>query len=440
MLTDSDIAAKYVRNPWAGGAPAGGDANAPGSPEAFICHGPVPAEREQAEMLRSFLEHEGVRCVMAPCDSPAALEAIRLLVLVFSNHAHASASMQEEVALAAAAHIPIILFSTEDALPGECLEGFLRDARRIRADRDHPVFSAFDVVRQAAKVLGRDLPGVKARYWAKGAPETYAYLRITTNPPGGYIRVTWPPPAVEGPSPLYVTTTSSRVEIEAAMEGYAPRKFRRDIDADCSAMEWRVGLRPLSIGSAFGGNEDAAKANDGVNCAEIVPDDLAARRRQWDLLDVDWRTALEDASHGCDTGGGARAGQPCAVGNITVVTRSDGYWVMNAERYERLMRLYETRVLSGRAAGMFEGIVAVLRNRRACDPHFLPGFLAEAVERLRAGLLGEGSGPVAPCFDEFDEAAEARRGKWYVFDGDAYLAFGEVVRPLLPASRESGRG
>lgn len=163
------------------------------------------------------------------------------------------------------------------------------------------------------------------------------------------------------------------------------------------------------------------------------------RRRQWDALDVEWREALEAAAVGCDTSGGARPGQPCEVGNITVVPKSDSYWVMDAARYDRLMGLYQRRVVEARPAGLIGSLNALIRNRRPCDPNYLPEFLVEAVEVLCAGLLGEGFGPVAPCFDEFDEAAEACRGKWYVFDGDAYKRFSVIISSVSPKSMRSGQ-
>ena len=409
----------------------------PASPEVFISHAGVEEDRETADMLRCFLAGEGLCCTMSTCGAPAAAGVSGVLVLVFSNHANASASVREEVALAATANIPIILFCTDDVPATGGLETALEGAFRICADRDHPLFSVFDVVRQAAKVLGRDLPGVKARYWAKGAPETYAYLRITTDPPGGHIRVIWPIPEVEGPSPFYLKATMSWVEIEATMEGYEPHKFRIDIDDDSSSTDCYIGLRALAAAQEAREREAAAKLNDGGNSVEEVSEELAEQRRQWDLLDVAWRRALDQAS--CDVSIGARPGQPREVGSITVIPRSDECWVMNADRYDPLMRLYEDRVLSGRPAGFLAGIAAMLRNRRACDPHFLPGILADAIGVLRSGLLGKGSGPVAPCFDEFDEAAEACRGKWYVFDGAAYSAFGELIRSLSSNDRKSGR-
>ncbi len=435
-MAAGDIAAKFLKHPGTGGAPAGGDANAPAVPEVFICHSAAAEDGETAEMLRSFLEQEGVRCVTGPCDSPAVVRAVRALVLVFSNHADASAAVRGEVALAAAANMPVILFLTEDAAPGECLEGLLRGAFRIRAAYDHPVFSVPEVVRQVAKALGRELPGARERDWRGKGPGTYAHLRITTNPPGGHIRVVWPPGVAGGPSPFYLTATMSRVELEATMEGYEPKTCGHDMDDDSSAMDWLIGLRTVEAARAAREKEAAAKLNGGGNPGGGVSAELAERRRQWGLLDAAWRRALERAS--CDVYIGARPGQPCGVGPVTVVPRSDGCWVMNADRFDPLMRLYEDRVLSGRPSGLLAGIAAALRNRRACDPCFLPGFLADAVGTLRAGLLGGGAGPVAPCFDEFDAAAEAARGKWYVFDGAAYLAFVGEVRPLLPRGRMSG--
>ena len=231
--------------------------------DIYISH--APPDRETAEMLGFFLRGEGLCCATSACGAPAAAGSARLLVLVFSNHADASAAVRGEVALAAAANMPVILFLTEDAAPGECLEGLLRGACRIHADQDHPVFSVSEVVRQVAKALGRDLPGARERDWRGKDPGTYAHLRITTNPPGGHIRVVWPPDVAGGPSPFYLTATMSRVELEATMEGYEPKTCRHDMDDDSSAMDWLIGLRTVEAARAAREKEAAAKLGDGGN-------------------------------------------------------------------------------------------------------------------------------------------------------------------------------
>lgn len=399
-----------------------------GRHDVYISHS--PPDRETAEMLGFFLRGEGLRCATSACGAPAAAGSARLLLLVFSKQANASACVQEEVALAAAANLPILLFRTEDAPPAGRLGELLEGALLINAVGGLSVTHVPDVVHQAAKALGRDLPGACGGDWRRQSWERRAYLKITVHPPGAHVRATWPLPVAEGPSPLYMTATASRVAVEATMEGCEPGAWELDIDADSSAMDCCLGLRSLATAQAAREKEAAAKRNDSANSVGEVSGEPAERRRQWDLLDVAWRRALEDAF--CDVYIGARPGQACAVGRITVVPRSDTCRVMNAGMYDPLMRLYETRFRPG--------VAAMPRNRRSRAPHFLPGFLEEAIETLRAGLLGEGSGPVAPCFDECDEAAEAARGKWYVFDGDAYSSFDKVIRPLLPCGRRSVQG
>lgn len=45
--------------------------------------------------------------------------------------------------------------------------------------------------------------------------------------------------------------------------------------------------------------------------------------------------------------------------------------------------------------------------------------LREAAEGVLRGIISTSSGPAAPCFDEFDERVEARRGTWHAIDGKA---------------------
>jgi len=58
--------------------------------------------------------------------------------------------------------------------------------------------------------------------------------------------------------------------------------------------------------------------------------------------------------------------------------------------------------------------------------------LAEAV--LALCPVSHGSGPVAPCFDEFDYEVEAKRGAWSVID-DAEL---EKLRALAREFQKAG--
>ena len=94
--------------------------------DIYISH--APPDRETAEMLGFFLRGEGLCCATSACGAPAAAGSARLLVLVFSGHAGACVSVQEEVALAAANKL-FELAGTRSTLGTHNLDRFWRDAR-----------------------------------------------------------------------------------------------------------------------------------------------------------------------------------------------------------------------------------------------------------------------------------------------------------------------
>lgn len=101
-----------------------------------------------------------------------------------------------------------------------------------------------------------------------------------------------------------------------------------------------------------------------------------------------------------------RIGTAVPVGNTTVILRSNSFAVIDAAGFDALAE-----------------IAAALAKETG------PGERA-ALETLRAGLLGHGFGPVAPCFDEDGCNAEWGRGRWYVTDGLLFRAFQARVQAL----------
>src|SRR5246500_3809831 len=99
----------------------------------FISHS--SKDRETADAICAHLESAGMKCWIAPRDiEPGAnwtkgimqgLEACRIMILVFSEHANDSDHVQREVAKAFSSGLAVIPFRIKDVLPNQGLSYFL---------------------------------------------------------------------------------------------------------------------------------------------------------------------------------------------------------------------------------------------------------------------------------------------------------------------------
>ena len=99
----------------------------------FISHS--SKDRETADAICAHLESAGINCWIAPRDiEPGAtwtkgimqgLDACRVLILVFSEHANDSDHVQREVAKAFSSGLTVIPFRIKDVLPNQSLSYFL---------------------------------------------------------------------------------------------------------------------------------------------------------------------------------------------------------------------------------------------------------------------------------------------------------------------------
>ena len=99
----------------------------------FISHS--SKDRVTADPICAHLESAGIKCWIAPRDiEPGAtwtkgimqgLEACRVLILVFSEHANDSDHVQREVAKAFSSGLAVIPFRIKDVLPNQSLSYFL---------------------------------------------------------------------------------------------------------------------------------------------------------------------------------------------------------------------------------------------------------------------------------------------------------------------------
>src|ERR1700757_3988518 len=99
----------------------------------FISHS--SKDRETADAICAHLESAGINCWVAPRDiEPGAtwtkgimqgLDACRIMILVFSEHANDSDHVQREVAKAFSSGLAVIPFRIKDVLPNQSLSYFL---------------------------------------------------------------------------------------------------------------------------------------------------------------------------------------------------------------------------------------------------------------------------------------------------------------------------
>ncbi|HXM26127.1 MAG TPA: TIR domain-containing protein, partial [Chthoniobacterales bacterium] len=99
----------------------------------FISHS--SKDRATADAICAYLESAGINCWIAPRDiEPGAtwtkgimqgLDACRVLILVFSEHANDSDHVQREVAKAFSSGLAVIPFRIKDVLPSQSLSYFL---------------------------------------------------------------------------------------------------------------------------------------------------------------------------------------------------------------------------------------------------------------------------------------------------------------------------
>jgi hypothetical protein len=101
--------------------------------DVFICHS--SKDKTVADAVCSTLEHEGIRCWIAPRDvlaglsyGEAIIEAIngaKVMIIVFSSSANASPQIEREIERAVNRNIRVVQFRIEDVVPREALEYFL---------------------------------------------------------------------------------------------------------------------------------------------------------------------------------------------------------------------------------------------------------------------------------------------------------------------------
>src|SRR6201982_130089 len=132
----------------------------------FISHS--SKDRETPDRICVHLESAGIKCWIAPRDiEPGAtwtkgimqgLEACRVLILVFSEHANDSDHVEREVAKAFSSGLAVIPFRIKDVLPNQSLSYFLDTVQWLDASAPPLQKTLGTLSEQVKKVLVEETP------------------------------------------------------------------------------------------------------------------------------------------------------------------------------------------------------------------------------------------------------------------------------------------
>jgi tetratricopeptide (TPR) repeat protein len=122
-----------------------------------------------AEMVRAALETEDIGCWIAPRDIPpggvwadaivGALDAAKLVVVIFSAHANQSEQVAREVKTAVDRSLPIVNFWIDKAIPSGAMDYFLGITHWLSAAEPGTQAHLPRLVRTVRVLLGLDEPG-----------------------------------------------------------------------------------------------------------------------------------------------------------------------------------------------------------------------------------------------------------------------------------------
>jgi hypothetical protein len=132
--------------------------------EVFLSHS--AKDKTWADAACAVLEHHRVRCWIAPRDMTAGVEwaagiinglnASRIMVLIFSDHANASKQVRKEVERAISKDLPVIAFRIQNVAPKDAMEFNLSDIHWLDAFTP-PVEAQLELLaRSVTKLLGND--------------------------------------------------------------------------------------------------------------------------------------------------------------------------------------------------------------------------------------------------------------------------------------------
>jgi hypothetical protein len=124
------------------------------------------ADKHTADVICAALEHENIRCWIAPRDIPpgapwppaisAAIDAAEAVVLILSAAANVSSWVADEALRAASKGVPIILFRVEEVEPAASIELFLRRVQWLDAFVLPFEHHLQDLIAGVQAIVGRD--------------------------------------------------------------------------------------------------------------------------------------------------------------------------------------------------------------------------------------------------------------------------------------------
>ena len=149
----------------------------PSPHQIFISY--ATPDRAVAEEICAGLEAKGIKCWIAPRDASGeyagqitnAIRSASVFLLVLSSAANASGHVRSEVAIAGDRHTPMLPVRTEDVLPHETLEFYVRKWQWFDSFGDARIH-ADDLVLEVRRLMPapnestRPRPALSARNWA----------------------------------------------------------------------------------------------------------------------------------------------------------------------------------------------------------------------------------------------------------------------------------
>ena len=154
------------------------------SHDVFISY--ATEDKQIADAVCAAVEARGVRCWIAPRDvvpgTPYgeaivdAIQAARMMVVIFSSHANASVHIPKEVELATSDGVTIIPFRVEDVLPAKSLNYFLASLHWLDAfvpPLDAHLLQLGDVIANTLKLgTHEQIPKAAIKYANASAPQS----------------------------------------------------------------------------------------------------------------------------------------------------------------------------------------------------------------------------------------------------------------------------
>lgn len=249
--------------------------------DVFISHS--SKDKPVADAVCATFEASGIRCWVAPRDVPPganwgaaiveAMQASRVMILVFSEHANTSRQIAREVELAASQGVTIVPIRVEDVAPARSLQFFLSDIHWLDAltppleRRLHEIAGKIKAILQHEGTIAagpkpvpettRPTASPKPWRWIIPAAAVVVLLAISLfiwrpwNNAGQIPSATSPPPAAAFDPALigkwaYVTSVlDAEVNVEFSLDRVGRYTFRKFMESE-GTLELKEGMAKVN--------------------------------------------------------------------------------------------------------------------------------------------------------------------------------------------------